>query len=71
MGKLVGLIAAMTCVECGIRMEQVDTKAIWEGYRLAFKSPPCEGGGKGEGIPHTTDPIWDEYWDWSPMAYGA
>ena len=30
------LIAAMTCVECGMRMEQVDTEAISQGYRLAF-----------------------------------
>ena len=30
------IIAAMTCVENGIRMEQVPMDDLWEGYRLAF-----------------------------------
>ena len=34
--KLVRLIRAMTCVENGIKWEEVDTKDIWEGYDLAF-----------------------------------
>ena len=34
--RLSRLLAAMTCVECGIPMEQVDTDAIFKGYRLAF-----------------------------------
>ena len=35
-GRLSRLIAAMTVVECGIPMNQVNTGAICEGYRLAF-----------------------------------
>ena len=35
-GKLSRLIAAMTCMECGVRMAKVDTMAICQGYRLAF-----------------------------------
>jgi hypothetical protein len=34
--RLSGLLAAMTCMECGIRMNQVDTEAIFYGYKLAF-----------------------------------
>lgn len=58
--KLVLLIAAMTCVENGMKMEQVDMDAIWEGYDLAFPSvgPPDKQMGSH----------WDEYWDWSPQA---
>ena len=108
--KLVRLIAAMTCVENGIGMEQVDKEAIGEGYDLAFKhspfhpfSSPChpersEGSedinvGVHRSIRHSVpqddmdgefpqddkigehpqddkNVVWDEYWDWSPMAYG-
>lgn len=35
-GRNSRLMAAMTCIECGIRMEQVDTEAICKGYHLAF-----------------------------------
>ena len=38
--KLVRLIRAMTCVENGIKWEEVDTKDIWKGYDLAFKHSP-------------------------------
>lgn len=34
--RLSALIAAMTVVECGIRPTQVDTEAIYQGYKLAF-----------------------------------
>ena len=34
--KTARLIAAMTCVECGIPLKEVDTKAIWRGYDLAY-----------------------------------
>ena len=34
--QLSRLIAAMTVMENGIRMEEVDTQAIYEGYQLAF-----------------------------------
>jgi len=35
-GRLSRLMAAMTVMENGIRMSQVDTEAIFQGYRLAF-----------------------------------
>ena len=38
--KLVRLIRAMVCVENGIKWEEVDRDAIWEGYDLAFKHSP-------------------------------
>ena len=34
--KLAKLLAAMTVMENGIRMDEADTQAIQEGYRLAF-----------------------------------
>ena len=30
------LLAAMTCVECGLRWKEVDWDAIWQGYDLAY-----------------------------------
>ena len=30
------LVAAMTCVECGVSYGQVDLEAVYEGYKLAF-----------------------------------
>ena len=30
------LLAAMTCVECGLRWKEVDWDAIWQGYDLAW-----------------------------------
>ena len=30
------ILAAMTCVECGIRMDEVDKESIEEGWRMAF-----------------------------------
>ena len=57
--KLVRLIMAMTCVENGMKWEEVDREAIWKGYRLAFRHP----------VPHDDkNVVWDEYWDWSPQA---
>ena len=35
-GRLARLLSAMTCVECGIRMNKVDTVAVFKGYILAF-----------------------------------
>ena len=58
--KLVRLIMAMTCVENGIKWEEVDKEAIWQGYDLAF--PGVRKDDKNV--------VWDEYWDWSPKAYG-
>ena len=37
------LLAAMTCVECGIRPEQVDRNAIWDGYDLAWPGRRLKG----------------------------
>ena len=83
--KLVRLLAAMTTMECGVPYPEVDVQAILEGYELAFpgklrKDPPvCPG----EGSPIVESPFridlrgnledyryLDEYWDWSPQAYG-
>lgn len=82
--KLVRLIRAMVCVENGIKWEKVDTKDIWKGYDLAFpdarktkdRNPPSSN--KPLDIPPVRlpdeitkiGPHWDEYWDWSPQAYG-
>ena len=82
--KLVRLIRAMVCVEIGIKWEKVDTKDIWKGYDLAFpdarktkdRNPPSSN--KPLDIPPARlpdeitkiGPHWDEYWDWSPQAYG-
>ena len=41
-GNLCRLMAAMTCMECGIRMEQVDEEAVCQGYRLAFPENNAE-----------------------------
>ena len=30
------ILAAMTCVECGIKMDEVDRESIEEGWKLAF-----------------------------------
>ena len=35
-GRLSLLLAAMTCMECGIPYNKVDMEAICQGYRLAF-----------------------------------
>lgn len=55
-GRLSKLIAAMTCIECGIPLSQVDEEAIYQGYKLAFpeKSQALDEWMLG----------WDEYGDW-------
>ena len=66
--RLVRLIQAMTTVECGTPYEEVNTKAIRDGYRLAFP---------GKRVYARTKPVeeasveeleellmWDEYRDW-------
>lgn len=73
--KTARLLAAMTCVECGIRMEQVDWEAIWQGYDLAWpgcrlKSPAEERDGQEDEPAACAQEqqddlaMWDEYWDW-------
>ena len=41
-GRLSKMMAAMTCMECGIRMNQVDEEAIFQGYKLAFPENSSE-----------------------------
>ena len=58
--RLARLIAAMTCVECGISLGQVDNEAIFQGYCMAFPENKEE-----------MDAYFmarDEYWNWSPFA---
>ena len=55
---LAKLIAAMTCVECGIPIQRVDNEAIFQGYRMAFPENQAE-----------LDAYFmarDEYFGWSP-----
>ena len=79
--KTASLIAAMTCVECGIPMAKVDMDAIWEGYDLAWPgrrnkqlTPDTETGDTPDDEEEPSDEqlarierllIWDEYRDWS------
>ena len=35
-GRLSKMIAAMTCIECGMSLSRVDDEAICNGYHLAF-----------------------------------
>ena len=91
--KTARLMAAMTCVECGVPLKQVDVKAIWEGYDLAYpgRRKPLDDASASQSAekevlmeedseeePEPSDEeleriekftTWDEYWDWSPMAY--
>ena len=34
--KTARLIASMACVECGMKMDEVNMDEVWEGYDLAF-----------------------------------
>ena len=87
------LLAAMTCVECGLRWKEVDWDAIWQGYDLAYpgrrkpmddasvpqpadKEEQTEADSQEEPEPSDEEleriekfTAWDEYWNWSPMAY--
>ena len=66
------LIAAMTCVECGIRWHEVDWDAIWQGYDLAWtgrlKGLEEEAAAREPSVwesPLDEDLlIWDEYREW-------
>ena len=75
--KLARLLSAMTVVENGIPIKEVDTDAIWEGYDLAFPGKRITRAGHIRSTepltlsPYTSpDPhqhstfLWDEYWDW-------
>ena len=54
--RLSKLLAAMTCVECGIPLSRVDNESLYYGYRLAFpeNKTELEEWLKAE----------DEYWNW-------
>ena len=68
--RLERLVAAMTTMECGIPYPEVDTKAIREGYCLAFPGkrsyartqPVSEEVFDAEAMEDLL--IWDEYRDW-------
>ena len=66
--RLVRLIQAMTTVECGIPYKKVDTKAIRDGYRLAFPGKQVYARTKPVEEASVEDLenwlIWDEYRDW-------
>lgn len=66
--KLASILAAMTVVENGIRPKEVDIKAIQQGYTLAFEDPFPTAPSYSES--QEEPPVWDEYWDWSPLTYG-
>lgn len=80
--KLARLLMAMTVVECGIPYQEVDEKAIWEGYDMAFPGKRLDRKGRVRSMePLVLQPVplpepleksyqdWDEYFDWSPMAH--
>ena len=75
--KLTRLLSAMTVVENGIAIKEVDTDAIWEGYDLAFPGKRITRAGRIRSteplmltpytLPDEYDSIGhckDEYWDW-------
>ena len=66
--RLVRLMAAMTTMECGIPYKEVDTKAIRNGYRLAFPGKRVYARTKPMGeasVEEIEDWLfWDEYRDW-------
>ena len=54
--KLSRIMAAMTCVECGISLHDVDMESICRGYRLAFPE-------NNEKLSKLLDTL-DEYSEW-------
>ena len=81
--KLGRLVAAMTCVECGMKFSEVPVDDMWAGYDLAFpgkRKKQCNWSTSYK--PLDTQPFrielpieseaeprnWDEYWDWSVTA---
>ena len=61
--KTARLIAAMTCMECGIPMKEVDMEAVWQGYDLAWPGLRVKMPEEEEDLT-----VWDEYWNWSSLA---
>ena len=60
------LLAAMACVECGMKMDEVNMDEVWQGYDLAF---PKAGRRKRLREEKEALRMKDEYWDWSPTAF--
>ena len=65
--KTARLIAAMACVECGIRTNEVNTNEVWQGYDLAFPKASRQRKLREE---QEALMARDEYWDWSPTPFG-
>lgn len=66
--KTARLIAAMTCVENGISMKEVDMEAIWRGYDLAYPGRRVPEEVEEEMVELEDVFGWDEYWDWSSLG---
>ena len=81
--KLGRLVAAMICIECGIKFSEVSEDDIWAGYDMAFpgkRKKKCNWSTSYKPldiqpfrielpIEEETEPRdWDEYWDWSAGA---
>ena len=70
--KTARLLAAMTCVECGIPWKEVDWEAIWQGYELAYpgrlEAAKAEKARKASPLQQEDLPVWDEYRDWSSYS---
>ena len=73
--RLVRLVGAMTCMECGLRYKEVDWNAIREGYQLAFpgkhsyaRTKPVTQESNTNLTPDELEDLlmWDEYRYWSP-----
>ena len=61
LNKTARLIASMACVECGIRMDEVNMDEVWEGYDLAF---PKASRRKKLREEKEVLKAKDEYWNW-------
>ena len=53
----------MTCVECGLRWKEVDWKAIWQGYDLAWPGRRAQPSPLSDEVYEELS-AWDEYRDW-------
>ena len=61
-------IAAMTCVENGVSMKEVDMEAIWKGYDLAWPGRRVPEEVEEEMVELEDVSVWDEYWGWSSLG---
>ena len=58
------LIAGMACIECGIRMDEVDMESLWQGYDMAFDNNRKGVLKKERSMERERLQALDEYWDW-------